>query len=115
MRLLFGSVLVGAALISAVSAQACDLGFVCGDIKMCLREGVDNDIGRIKVGAASGNGQLVYDGTDACWHNFDNLGQHNYRTWRGESAGCSNPTFASEAQDAVQGACHYPSTRRRRS
>jgi len=94
------------ALLQTQSAWSCHRYLTCGDLRVCLAEGVDNDIRRIREGASTGNGQEVWEGGNACWNNFDHNHQHDYNAWRVHSGGCTNQDYAELGRDAVNNQCH---------
>jgi len=73
----------------------------CGDIALCLGADTDqNDVTRIKDGAATGDGHKVWLGADACWTN-----KNQHKHWAGDSAGCLDPDYVEEAKRAISGGC----------
>jgi hypothetical protein len=80
----------------AAFAVDCHLQFACNDIQTCMKEGVDNDRNRIYEGLRTHNGNLIWQGADACWTNKN---QHN--VWRADTAGCSDDDYWRAAQWAT--------------
>ena len=97
----FSSTVLLAHPVLADDNRCLDRFHACRDIGECLGPDTDlNDIRRIKEGAASGNGHLVWEGADACW---TNKGHHE--NWATNSRGCTDPDYAREARKAISNAC----------
>ncbi len=74
-------------------AVDCHLNNACLDISECLKEGVQNDVARIREGMRTGNGHQIWEGADACWTNF-----HKHDTWKSDTAGCSDNDYRRAGQ-----------------
>ncbi len=90
-------------------ASACHFRDACNVLAKCLKDGVTNDIARIRNGAKEDNGQMVWAGGDACWNNFQRTNQAEYSTWQDATAACDPENFVTAANMAIDHNCRdYP-------